>query len=452
MPDILRTCALLGAVGTFAIAPAQFSMAQGVGDEEGGLTLNFTLSQTIEASDNVDLEDPPNGAVLGITRLSGTLESATRSRVLSLGFNTGLEIGDGETVLDDSGVDLSYTMFSASSELEVFGSYDRSDITTETELDPDDDGDIDLTVTSGRRDIYTYGARLLTGRDGPLTFRLRGSQRETTFDSADPDAVDSSRLLVTSSLEAALDPATTGRITARYTDTEDDDVANSTETDYTIGVGVTRQLASASSVSLDIDYQNITTTGGTTTEFSGIGGRLAFNRELPSGRFGASLERDITVDGTIDTLRLSRGFEFPASSLTVDVGAVLTDGSTVTPIAGINYERLAPDSSFNVSLSQEAGISDEQTVINTIGSVGYSRTVNAVSSIRADVSLTNQAVVGVDDTTRRINGTLSYNRQLTEDIDLRLGYEHRRLFETGTDERTANTVFVTLSRTFSARP
>jgi len=37
-------------------------------------------------------------------------------------------------------------------------------------------------------------------------------------------------------------------------------------------------------------------------------------------------------------------------------------------------------------------------------------------------------------------------------VSLSTGYEHARIFETGDDERVSNTVFVTISRVFSARP
>jgi len=451
-PTILRFGASLGAIGVLSVAPVTVSWAQGAA-EQGGAVLDFAVSQSVRASDNADLTDPAESEILGITSLDGSLASITRTRSFTLGFQLGVEYGGEEGLqLGNSGVDLSYMMMGPGSELEVFADYFIRNVTDEIDLD-DDPFLEDLTLTTGTRISYGYGARVLFGADGPLAFAARAAQREIDFDTDDPDATDSSTLSLSGSVTARLDPATTGRVTARFVETEEDDADNTVETTTSTGIGVTRRLGAATTVSADLDWQEVRTVAATTEVESGFGGRLAFDRELSSGSVGASAEREITVNGPIDTFRVTRQFELPASSLGLDAGIVITDGDTVSPVLGVSYERLAPDTVFNVSLTQGADLNnDDETVLNTVGTASIRRDINAVSSIGASLRLSNQDVIGFDDTTRRVTGTLTYDRALTDDVSLTTGYEHRRLFETGRDERISNTVFVTLSRAFSRRP
>lgn len=451
-PKMLRFGASLGAIGLLSVAPVTMSRAQST-DEPGGVVLDLAVSQTVSASDNADLTDPAEGEIVGITSLDGSIASITRTRSFTLGFQLGVEYGGIEGFqLGNSGVDLSYMMMGPGSELEVFADYFRRNVTDEIDLD-DDPFLEDLTLTTGTRVSYGYGARVLFGADGPLSFAARAAQREIEFDTDDPDAIDTSTLSVSGSVTARLDPATTGRVTASFVETEEDDADNTVETTTSAGIGLTRELGAATTVSVDLDWEEVRTAAATTEVESGLGGRLAFDRELPAGSFGASAERDITVNGPIDTFRVNRQFELPASSLGLDAGIVITDGDTVSPLLGVSYERLSPDTVFNLSLTQDADLNgDDETVLNTVGTASIRRDINAVSSIGASLTLSNQDVIGIDDTTRRVTGSLTYDRALTDDVSLTTGYEHRRIFETGSDERVSNTVFVTVSRSFSRRP
>ncbi len=444
----MRYGATLGAIGLLSVAPTGILNAQ-----DGGVVVEFDVSQTVRASDNPDLTDPAEGEIIGITSFAGSVSTTTRQRSFTLGFDTGLELGEDGFELGDTGVEASYVMRTDGSEFELFGRYRQRNVTTEIFEDLDGVGDLDLSVTTGTRVDYRYGARAEFGSNGPLTFNLGVQQRGVDFDTADPDAIDSETLSFSGSVLARVDPATRVGIEATYSETEDDDAANSRETRTTAGVSLTRDLGDATTVSAAVDWQEVESTGATDSSESGVGGRLSFDRDLPNGSFGATAERDYTVNGTIDEIRLDRDFELRDGSLGLDAGIVITEGDTVSPLLGISYERLAPDGRFDVSIRQGATVNgDNETVLNTVGRASYTREVNEVSSYRAAVSISNQDVIDDNDTTQRINGSLTYNRSLTEEVRLSTGYEHSRLYETGENERTSNTVFVTISRGFSARP
>jgi len=449
MSCFVRRGASLGAIGLVTAAPFGVATAQDADPADGGVLVELVGSQTVLASDNFDLEDPADGSVVALTGLGGAISSVTRSNAFVLGFQVGLEVDEEGFELGDSGIDLSYMMMGRDSEFELFADYLRSSITTEIL----EDGDVDFSVTSGTRNTYGYGARLLLGAEGPFTFALEGERRSVEFDSQDPDATDSRSFVLDGSVSAAVDRATVLRVTAGYTETDEDDPADTFETTTSVGLGITRALGNATSVSADINWQEVRTTTVGTDVTNGIGGRLAIDRDLPNGSLGASAERVITVDGAIDEFRVNRQIEFPASALGLEAGIVITGGDTVSPLLGIAYERLAPDGALTFSVTQSADIdSDDQTVLRTVGSAAYTQNINDLSSYSAQLSVANQSVIGVDDTTRRIDGALVYSRALTDNVSLSTGYEHARIFETGTDERVSNTVFVTISRVFSARP
>ena len=449
----MRLGASLGAIALVAAAPFGVATAQDADPADGGVLFELTASQTIRASDNYDLEDPADGDVRAITGLEGGVSSVTRSNAFILGFQVGVEVGEEGFELGDTGADLSYMMMGRGSEFEVFADYLSALLRGEFVEDAGGAGTGDIFIDDGRRVTYGYGARLLLGEDGPFTFSLQGARRHIQFDSADPDAVDSRSFTLDASFSAAIDAATLLRATAGFVETDEDDAADTLETSTRVGLGITRTLGNATIVSADVDWQEIRTTTVGTAVTSGIGARLAFDRDLPNGSIGASVERDITTDGTIDEIRLNRQIEFPASELGLEAGIVVTGGDTVSPLLGLTYERLAPDGVLSVSLTQGAALDgDDETALNTVGTAAYQQDINALSSYRASVSVTNQSLIDGGDTTRRIDGSLVYSRALTDRVSLSTGYEHARIFETGENERISNSVFVTISSILSARP
>ncbi|MEL7026304.1 MAG: hypothetical protein AAGO57_03605, partial [Pseudomonadota bacterium] len=317
--------------------------------------------------------------------------------------------------------------------------------------------DLAMDGPSGVQVDYGYGGRLTLGQDGPLTFEIAAGRDEREFESGDPDAVNTLTTRFSTTVTAQLDPATEGRVTYSFVEEEEEDAANEITSTNTAGLGVTRDLGNASSVSADVTWFQVAVTETaivrSTTVTDGIGGRLGFEREVPNGSFSANIGRVVTQNGPIDTLLLGREINFPTSSLSLEGGIVITDGDTVSPLLNVGYERNMRDGAFSLSVSQDAGINgDDQTVVNTRGNASLRRDINAVSSLTASLGLRNQSAIGGGDSTNRIDGSLIYRRDLARDLNLRTGYSHARILETGEDERVSNTVFVTLSKSFSGRP
>src|SRR6056297_2647657 len=127
----MRSGAIFSAVGLLAAVPFGDATAQDADPTDGGVLFEMTASQSIFASDNYDLVDPAVGEVRSITSLVGGLSSITRSNSFILGFQAGVEVGDDGFGLGDTGVDLSYTMMGANSEIELFADYLTRLVTSE---------------------------------------------------------------------------------------------------------------------------------------------------------------------------------------------------------------------------------------------------------------------------------------------------------------------------------
>ena len=418
------------------------------------MLVDLEVSQSVRASDNLELEDPAVSGVRAITSLDGSVSSITRNQSFVLGFSAGLEIDQGEFELGDTGVDATYTRFGPGAEFELNGSYFRRGITAEFQ-----DDEFENLVGTGTQIDFGYGARLAVGQNAPIGLDIGLRRDEREFESPDPDAVNSVTTRADATITARIDPATTGRATFNFTEKENEDAANQIDATTSYGVGITRDLGNATTVSADVNFERVAITETAmairaTTVTSGIGGRLAFDRDLPNGNVSASIERRVTQNGPIDELRLGREIEFPASTLFVEAGLVLTNEEDLSPLLGLVYQRDLRDGDLSVSLEQSAGVDgDDNTTLSTRADAALSRDINDISSVSVSLGIRNDTTIGAGGTTtRRIDAGLTYERDLTELTNLRAGYEHARVFETGENERVSNTLFVTVSRSFSARP
>lgn len=438
----------MGAIGAFLIAPVSVSWAQDAADT-AGVVVDLTLSETITASDNLDLETPAASGMRSTTGLVGSISSVTRTQSFVLGFEVGADLDSDGFELGDTGVDATYIRMGPGSEFELNARYFSVGLTSEF-----DDGLSGTIISSGTRVDYGYGARLLLGADGPLGFEVSARQDEREFTSTDPDAIDTTTKRANASVTAQIDPATTARLGFGFTEVQENEVGGDLTATTTVGAGITRGLDAATEVSFDVDWNRIAATGlGPTDVTEGLSGQLSYERTLPAGSVSASLGRTITQDNTIDELRLSRAFEDQTSSFLLEGGAILTDGSTLSPFIGLGYSRETRDTVLSLGLDQAAGVDgDDEVTLSTTLDASITRDINAVSSVSASVGYRYDYVIDGGDFDSRLDGALTYNRSLSDTARLSAGYQYTAVTETGAADVSSNTVFLTISKSFSARP
>jgi hypothetical protein len=156
------------AAGLSLIAPA---LAQ----EVSGLTATFGISQSIESSDNLNLNQPAQSSTRGVTDLSFGLVSATSHSRLSFNTSGQFEFGSDETGFTDPQASLEYSTLTRNTQLTMQADYSEADVNALTTAFADLDGfglDEVLVVGDGTRRRTGYSLSFETGRDAPLGFIL----------------------------------------------------------------------------------------------------------------------------------------------------------------------------------------------------------------------------------------------------------------------------------------
>ncbi|MEL7012990.1 MAG: hypothetical protein AAFO72_06885, partial [Pseudomonadota bacterium] len=112
----------MGALGLGLTAPSGASNAQDAA-QDGGVIFELTASQTVRASDNLDLEDPAVSGVRSITGIDGSISSITREQSFVLGFAVGAELDNDGFELGDTGIDLTYMRMGENGQLTLYARY-----------------------------------------------------------------------------------------------------------------------------------------------------------------------------------------------------------------------------------------------------------------------------------------------------------------------------------------
>ena len=133
----------MGAFGLGLTAPFAAVNAQDAA-QDGGVIFELTASQTVRASDNLDLDDPAVSGVRSITGIDGSLSSITREQSFVLGFSVGAELDDDGFELGNTGVDLTYMRMGESGQLTLDARYFQRQIRSEFQGD-----DLETLITSG---------------------------------------------------------------------------------------------------------------------------------------------------------------------------------------------------------------------------------------------------------------------------------------------------------------
>ena len=299
----------------------------------GGVLVELVGSQTVLASDNFDLEDPADGSVVALTGpRRGDIQRHPVQRLRSWASRSVWRCDEEgfearrfryRPVLHDDG-----SRFRVRTLRGLPAQFDnhRNSRRRRCRLLGD------LRHESGN--TYGYGARLLLCAEGPFTFALEGERpvgriRLAGFLTRPTRAPSCSTVRCR--------PPSIGRrclrVTAGYTETDEDDPADTFETTTSVGLGITRALGNATSrlgrhqLAGGPDPRQWEPTSRTVSAAGWPS--TATCRTAP---LGASAERVITVDGGDRRVpRQSHRSSFHASALGLEAGIVITGGDTVSP-------------------------------------------------------------------------------------------------------------------------
>lgn len=437
------------------VGPALIGIATATGAQDaGGLTATVSVGQEFRYSDNLNFSTVPISGVQSLTTLGLAISSITSRSELSFGLSGAFENGrDARSGFTDPQANFAYRTGTRNTALSLNGTYREADV-NDFYTDPNF---IDAGLTQGagtRSNTYLRGdwetglsARFGVGAN--LTYLARDFTN-----TVDPLLFDTTQLTLGLSARFEVNPGVTLTLGYEDTDYEADDLIQTRRDGQKLSLGgvfaVRPDLTMRASISNE-DNTSRSLTG--TSRFDGIGYSLGATRELRNGTLTADLDSTITSGGRQTTALVGRDMELRTGALNYSFGVLRVQGAATQPIANVNYIHELPRGQFNVGLSQSGSIDGfNRNIVNTTLTAGFTQSINASSDWNAGLSLFDTNVLGVDEDSMRIDFDLSYNREVTRDWDMVVGYRHSKSKSDLNADRDSNTLFVRLQRDFTFRP
>ena len=414
---------LLVAFSCLAALPAGHVLAQ----QAAGTSLSFGLSQRLEASDNLQLKAAnPQSSITSSTGLSFNLTKATPISSLSLGASALLRFasGDGAANLErglvEPNLNLRYIRSLPSASFSMAANLRTTDIAAGsfTIIDPNSGLPVNVVddTGTGARQSYDLGTQLDLAQSAPVSYTLNaGISGVNYIDASNPTLFDSQKVRFGAAVNFAISDVTTASLGLRYSRFTNDNPAT------------------AARVTTGVD--------------------ASLNILRPNGAFTTSLSTDHTPDGNRSSLSFGRNYVLPNGALSASIG-MTRDAAGANSLSGaLSYNRVLPNGAINLALRQSV-TSDEATDIDrkiTAITLGYQRALTQLSSVSFDASYSkiDSSAAGAGSANTSLTATYTHN--LTPDWGLDLGYRHRIKEQNASGTATSNTVFLQLSRSFSAQ-
>ena len=462
----------IGALAAAGLVVGSAALAQGT-----GMRAVFGVSQGFTADTNRRLEaSDPGRSLAATTGLSFGLRSETRTELFTLDSGVNARAfdlpGEGRGLRFDSpNLRAAYRRDGARSGIALNAVISRTPLRFQRPLEDflisvpvvdeeglpvvDDEGepvfediivlpeDEDALIGQGRLTRLNLGGRLDLGRGGPIGTTLTASRRELRYSDA-PGRFDSTRDTLGMSTRLRLSPITTGRLQLTFSRFDAEDLVRTQRDRIGLRFGVRHELSQVLVVDASLGPSWIITrerTPDTREERRGLDGDLSLTYSRPNGTIGLSLGAVTDEDGTRRSISLNRSLNLPRGSLSGSIGATRDAAGDTRATGELNYRHNLPDGTLSVQARRGFAINiDDETEEFTALSVGYTHTINSVSSL----ALSGRYLARTED---RASFTATYSRELTPDWGLNMGYRFDAI-ERGTGRVRNHGVFLTVSRSF----
>lgn len=455
-----------------ALAVAVLATGPALAQDDAGLQLDIDLSTSLRYNDNLDLRiSPPGGSFLWDNRLGFSLSSGTRTSTLTLGGSGVLRLADlpaggSDRGFEDPRLSLGYTRTVAASRLSLGADWRRADLRyldPLTEPVPVEDlttGELLLEPETGSRETLGFRGNYETGIGGPLGLTLAMSRREVGYhDTVSPDYYDSSRDRLSLGLRLELGPVLRASVTAsgdRYgADNPRDTDRDTRRLDFRLAYAPDKATQLAFGLGRTEIEEKETIAGlRQTSESAGTTAILVLTRALGNGEIGLAYTRDFGSTGRRESLGFSRSLDLRDGSFAGMLGIGRNDDGNTVAVADIGWKQALQRGNWSVTLSRGITTDDEdEDVVVTRLNAGYDHRINPGNVLDLELGLSETRTMGEEDATRRIRLSAGWRHDLTQDVDLSMGYEHTWLDDEGAaDARRSNVVYLRLGTQFSFRP
>jgi predicted porin len=428
--------------------------------QPAGLLATFDITQRLEYSDNPDLEENGSSDTFGRTILGFGLESVTALQTFTLNIGTDIEEGrDDQSSFDVTNpfVQLDYNRATRNASVGAFLRYRESDANSSFF---EDDFLLDSNVINqdnGTRLSVGYGLSGAIGVEAPIGANFDLSFDEITFTGTDdPDLTDQSTANFDGQINFRLDPRIVARLTTRYQDFDaQGNGVNRKTTGF--GVGASFDVTQTLLADLAVSQDRIERSGDETGVNDGLSLDGSLVQTLTNGSLGLSFGSDVSSNdtGRRSFVSIDRDLDLPrGGTLSYSLGVTESEDSGIDPLLGLNYAYDLPTARVSVGLTQEVSSdSDNQEEINTAFNASYTREINALSSLGASLEFLDRNALGDSaDDAQRVEVSLTYEYTLTRDWGVVSGVSHTLSTSDGDPDRSRNTIFIGLQRSFAWSP
>ena len=424
-----------------------------------GLVATFDVSQRLEYSDNPDFDVNGTSDFYGRTVLGFGLDSIRSIDRFELDLGTDIEEGRD----DQSGVDLTnsfarvlYDRDTRNARFGLNARYRESDVNSNNfDEEFDQDGDV-INQTEGTRTTFGFGIDAAVGREAPIGSSFSWDRNDISYSSdADPDLNDSQREQISGQIDFRIDPRITASLTAKYDETDfDGDGVDRKTTGF--GSALNLEVTQVDTLNLFVSQDRIERSGDETGTDEGLSGGIGWLRARPNGTVGLDYSSDVAsnVDGRRSSLSVSRTMDLPRGALSLTLGATGTDTVGRDPLVQADYRHALSSSVLTFGLSQTVNTDDDNNEeINTRLRASYDQEINSLSSFGVSLSFFDRNELQDDPNDgQRLDISLTYRHDLTRDWGLVGGFTHRFSTEDAGEDRSSNTIFVGIERSFSWNP
>lgn len=429
----------------------------------GGLRMTLGVDQRFEAGDNLSLKTPSAGSTtISTTRLSFGVFSETRTQKFAFTAGGAYRAGNVEngvsTGFVEPRVGLSYDRIGANSRFFISGNYFSNDVSFLRPLSDFTDAngvvilppDFEGLNGTGIRQSSTLRTRFETGLQDPLGFEFFVNANSTSYDNVSSTSLnDYERIGGGAKVILRFSPVTKGTFGLNGNRFTADDAVNTNRRTTAVNAGLDHEVSPVTTLESSIGYSKTDTEkSGVTTSREGIIGSLGLVRDMTNGTAFTSLNVNQNQFGQRTTFRVGRDMMLPDGALGFNIGVTNGEDFPTQVIGGLNWQKELPTGEVHARINRNVGLnSEDDERIQTLASVGYSHTINRISSIGLDMSYGATEFDTANDV-NRTDISLSYRHSLTQDWFLRTGVRYTTRDEQTVGQAKASSVFLSLSRDF----
>lgn len=441
----IKYCKTYQAIGLFSL----FACAVNAQDA-GGLTGSLSVSQRLSYGTSTGFVG--GGDLQAQTNVGLSLASQTRSQSFSLDVGSGLAWSSEDTTsfeFANPNFRLSYGRESKNAGFSAGLTYRTVDLESQFVLETLDG---DFTVLgSGTRTDASASVGLEFGRTDPIGGSLSASHRIIRYDGTlDPELLDSDTTNVSGQVNLRFDPRITGRVSGSWTYVDQSD--GSTRTTTSVGVGAALEVNQTLTTDIGLNYSIVESSTSATRE--GFGLSASLSQTLQNGSLTGSISTDIGGSGRATNINIGRSMSLQNGSVSASIGGSFTDDSGFSPLYGFSYEtEIVRGGNLSANLTQVFNATlDGEEAVRTNLSVNYNKALDRVSSISSGFTFRDNNVTSTTgEDSSRLDLNLNYRRELAQDWGIVGGYTHSISREDGEADRSTNTFFLGVDKTFNWR-